>query len=151
MKALPPNNFAEAAQAVIHDYGVAALAGLMGMPVSTLYNKANPHDTQAQLTAAEVAVITSITRDLRMMKALSHATGGAFFVVPKLDHVPDTELLDLVGEVGIKKGIVHSEMSKAFADRVLQRHEFNAIDRAANDLHGAVAVLLGRLEGMIDE
>lgn len=151
MKVTPPLDFAEVAHAVIHDYGVQTLASLMGMATSTLYNKANPHDLNAQLSAAEVVVITSITRDFRLMKVLCQSTGGAFFSIPELDHVPDTELLDLVGQVGICKGLVHSEMSKAFADRVLKRSEFNNIERAANDLHAAVAVLIGRLESMVDE
>lgn len=148
-KALPSLDIAEAAHQVTQDYGVSELAALMAMPQSTLYNKANPNDMNAQLTAAEVVVITSLTRDYRLIEALCRSVGGAFFMVPKLDHVADAELLSLFGKIAIEEGHMHQSIAKAFEDGRLRKDEFKMISVDLNHLHSAVAELGARLEGMI--
>lgn len=149
MKQQPSSDFAQAAHDVVHAYGVAALAALLGMPVSTLYNKANPHDANAQFTAPEVVQITAITRDLRMIQAHCRGAGGSFYALPQLEHVADAALLEIVSRIAIKEGLMHLEISKAFEDGKLKQDEYERIHKEICNLHGVIAELDSRLAGMV--
>lgn len=149
MKQQPSSDFAQAAHDVVSDYGVANLAALLGMPVSTLYNKANPNDTNAQFTAPEVVQITAITRDKRMIQAQCRGAGGSFYSLPQLDHVADAALLEICSRIAIEEGHMHQEITKAFADGKLARQEYERIHKEISDLHGVIAELDARLAGMV--
>jgi hypothetical protein len=142
----------EAFRSTVHDFGVPDMAAKIGVPVGTLYNKANNNESsQHKPTLTDAILVQVVSGDTRVVEAMCHTLGGLFVKVPMLDRVSDAALLEMVAEIHIQSGFFHHEVKKALADNKFTREEHRDIARQAMQFITSVLEAVKRIEGMIDE
>lgn len=148
----------EVAQAIARDYvdrstgreGVQALAGKMGAPAGTLYNKLNPHESSHhKLTLQDVIQMTAITGDLRLLKALANTLGCVCFPVPNLHNVSDEALLELINSVGAEGGDFYRAVNVALGRKRPEPRDICRIHKEGLEFIGAIAEAMARTEGLL--
>lgn len=137
----------EATYCVIHEFGIKRLAGLLDLPPTTLYTKADPHQASG-LTAAELVRITLLSRDDRLIEAVSREVGGAFYRLPEFSEDSDADLLQMLCTLGAEEGEFCQQLLFFFNDRRISPDEFRRLDKELFDVVSAVAVIRARLRAM---
>lgn len=147
-----PCNPFEAFRAVVYAAGVEKLAGRMGVPAGTLYNKANLHDeSHHKPTLRDVVLVSQLTHDHRVLHALAHTLGEVCFAVPDLSGVSDTALLEAVTRIGIEGGEFHAALARGLDDGQFTRREYQRLRLEALEWMGAIAEAVARVEGLVHE
>lgn len=148
----PPADIHEAFRAVVHDYGVPDMAAKIGVPVGTLYNKANVNEsTQHKPNLTEAVLVQVVSGDHRIVEAMAHTLGGLYLRLPELSVVSDAALLDMVADIHIMSGKFHYEIKEALRDGKFTRQEHAQIREQALAFITSVLEAVQRIEGMIDE
>lgn len=137
----------EATYCVIHEFGIKRLAGLLDLPPTTLYTKADPHQASG-LTACELVRITLLARDDRLIEAVSREVGGAFYRLPERTDDTDADLLQLMCRLGAEEGEFCQALLFHFADRKISQDEFRRLDKELFDIVAAVATIRARLQAI---
>lgn len=158
--ALVPVDIYEAAYRVAHDYvdagdstkrGVPALAAKTGVPVGTLYNKLNYNEsTHHKLTLADVVLISVITGDARILRAFACTLGQVCFPLPKLQHVCDAALLELIIKIGAEGGDFYREINRGLSGKAFTKAQYQKVLKEGHEFIAAIAEAMARLEGLID-
>lgn len=147
----PPLDVYEAFRAVVHDYGVPEMAAKIGMPVGTLYNKANVNESSPHKpNLGEGVLVQVVSGDTRLIETEAHILGGVFLKLPKLDNVSDAALLEMLCEIRVQDGLFHDELKKALEDKKFSTDEHGRISRQALRYVTAVLEAVKRIEGMVD-
>lgn len=142
----------EAFRSTVHDYGVADMAAKMGMPVGTLYNKANINESSAHKPLlGEAVLVQVIADDTRIVESMAHTLGGVFMRLPDLKGVSDAALIEMLCEVQVQDGLFHGEIRTSLMDRKFTKEEFNRVQARARRFVTAVLEATRRIEGMVDE
>ena len=142
----------EAFRAIVLEHGVPKLANLMGMPVGSLYNKANSNETNKQKpTLADALLVQVLTKDHRIVEAMAATLGGVFIRLPIDETVSDEALLDVMLELGAKSGEFHQEIKDALEDGRIKPDEHQRIAKRGWSYIRAVRECVSRIEGMVDD
>lgn len=151
-----PADVYDAAQRVCQEYrhgtveGIPAVAGKMGVPAGTLYNKLNPHESSHhKLTVQDLIQLTVITGDLRAMQALARTMNCVLFPVPDYTGLSDMALVEMLAEIQVESGQFYAALQAGFKDGTLQTHEYAEIEREALEWVGKIAEAKDRLQGMV--
>lgn len=148
----PHTDVHEAFRDTVHDYGVPNMAAKIGVPVGTLYNKANLNESTAHKpTLGESVLVQVVSGDTRIVEAMAQTLGGLFVKLPKLEGVSDSALLEMVAEIHIHSGMFHHEVKEALRDGKFTKEEHELISRKAMGFIRAVLEAVKRIEGMVDE
>lgn len=147
-----PTDVHEAFRAVVHDYDVAQMAAKIGMPLGTLYNKANLNESSAHKpTLADAVLVQVIAADTRIVEAMAHTLGGVFVKLPTVQAISDVALLEMVAEISIKNGQFHGELKDALADGKFSHEEHLRIHQRALTYITTILESVSRIKGMVDE
>lgn len=142
----------EAIYRTVHDFGADRLAAMTGQTRGVIYNKANPRESSLHKpTIDDLMVWQSLTKDHRIVRAMAAALGEACFEVPQLGQMSDAALLEIVLTEGERDGEFHGAINQALADGKFTRAEYQDIRRRGYEVIAAVAELMSRVEGMVDE
>ncbi|KAF0812774.1 hypothetical protein IGB42_02617 [Andreprevotia sp. IGB-42] len=144
----PLPDYTRAAYELVHTFGAKALADLMGVAESTLYNKVNPNDQKAHLTGPEIIVATLLTSDTRLLQAMCRATRGAYYTLPSLTLIADQHLLEMFTRMGREESDLQTAIVRAFDDQVVTQREVAVIEREASELISTIVELVERVKGM---
>jgi hypothetical protein len=150
MGATVPRDVHEAFRQVCYDFGVEKLAGMMGIPAGTLYNKCNVNETSHHKpTLADCVVVTLLTGDKRIVQAFARTVGGVYFDLPDLSSLSTDALLIALAQVQITNGSFHHEIHDSLSgdDRIDPR-EYARIERAAHAYLAAILEGLARMREM---
>lgn len=121
----------EAFYNVVRDYGVAKLAQELGMPVGTLYNKANINSCHRP-TLAEIIAITNISDDKRIVKAFARAVGGVCYSWPDTSDLSVDALLLRIIKTQAKGADFYKAVHAALeSDNKISQKEYVAIEHYA--------------------
>lgn len=142
-----PKDAHEAFRQVCYQFGVEKLAGMMGVPAGTLYNKCNINETSHHKpTLADCILVSHLTGDKRVAHAFAHSVGGVFYQLPDLSRLSTDALLINLAHIQIRNGSFHHEIHDALSsDDLIDRKEFARIEREA---HGYLAAILEGLARM---
>lgn len=155
-----PADVQDAFYRVTHDYaggeakggGVPALARKMGMPVGTLYNKANVNETSHHKpTLADAVLAQVISGDHRILHAMANTLGEVCFPLPDLSQASDEALLELMNNIGAEGGDLYRAVNEGLSDRRYTRREHDKVRAEAYQFIAAICEVVARLEGLIDE
>ncbi len=149
MREARTRDFYLAAQAASHEAGVDQLAEQLGCAPSTLYNKLNPNDETAKLTAEDIIRITRLTGSSAMAEVMARIAGGVFYRLPDLSKIPDAELFDLILDEGSMTGDFHSHLRKFLDDRRLEAAEFARLEQDICAVISGWVEIKARLETMV--
>jgi regulatory protein CII len=148
---LVPSPF-EAFRDLCYVYGVAKMAGELGMKPGTLYNKADADDdSHNQPTLRDVVLATRLSGDLRVLDALEEMFGRAAFDVSQMALKSDEALLELVTCLGKESGEFHAAVHRALLQRKFIPADLARIREEAFDMVSALMTLVARLEGLVDD
>lgn len=141
----------EAFRRVVHDYDVAKMAAKLGMPVGTLYNKANLNESSVHKPSLRDALLVQvISGDTRIVEAMAHCLGGVFVKLPTAQGISDVALLEMVADISIMNGRFHGELKAALEDGKFTKDEHQAIHQRALTYITAIIATVNRIEGMVD-
>ena len=155
-----PSDVFEAFYFVTHDYeggdgeggGVPALARLMGMPVGTLYNKANINDNENnnnKPTLKDAVLATVLSKDTRIAQAFAKIAGGVFYQLPDYSQVPTDALLLHLTKIGAESAEFYSCLDQSLrADSDINAEEFAALEQEAHQWIAAILEAIHRLREM---
>lgn len=141
---------------VVHDFpgGAEALAPRIGRGAQVLRNKVTLEGVAGvrrshEPTLADVAAITRITGDLRVLDALAAEVGAVVLRLPVIDSLGDAALLDMVLAVNDEYGQACAALRDGLADGEIDRQEFARIERETLEVVRGQLELLDRLRGMV--
>ena len=141
---------------VVHDFpgGAEALAPRIGRGAQVLRNKVTLEGVAGvrrshEPTLADVAAITRITGDLRVLDALAAEVGAVVLRLPTIDALGDSALLDMVLTVNDEYGQACAALRDGLADGEIDRQEFARIERETLEAVRGQLELLDRLRGMV--
>lgn len=139
-----------AARAVAESFGIKRLAGLLEMPLSTLYAKTDAlsADPSCKLTVWDVVKITVFTRDTRIVEAISRTVGGAHYQLPDLSEVPDDALRDLLLKADEERGEFAGHLRRALADKHITQVEWKQLDADLLEIVAVYAEARARIAAM---
>lgn len=143
-----PADVCSAARGVGERFGMKRLAALLGISLSSMYGKTDPLDHASQLTVWDVMRITMLTRDTRIVEAISRSVGGAHYQLPDLTEVPDDALLNLLMEADIQRGRFSTDLRQAMQDQRINPAELKQLDTDLLDVISVYAELRARLASM---
>lgn len=147
----PPKDIYAIFHDVVHDYGVPEMASKIGMPVGTLYNKANLNESSTHKpNLGEGVLVQVVSGDTRIVETMAHILGGVFLKLPRLDGVSDAALLEMIAEIHIQSGKFHEEIKKALQDSQFSRSEHERIHEQGLRYVTAILEAVKRIEGMVD-
>jgi len=150
--AAPISDPHEAFRAVVFDHGVEDLARRMGVPIGTLYNKANLHDdSHHKPTLRDVLLVSELSSDHRILHALAYTLGEVCFPIPDLTTVSDVALLEAVTRIGVEGGDFHACLHQGLEDGQFCRRDYQRLRLEALEWIGAIAEALARVEGLVRE
>lgn len=141
---------------VVHDFpgGAEALAPRIGRGAQVLRNKVTLEGVAGvrrshEPTLADVAAITRITGDLRVLDALAAEVGAVVLRLPVIESLGDAALLDMVLTVNDEYGQACAALRDGLADGEIDRQEFARIERETLEAVRGQLELLDRLRGMV--
>lgn len=141
---------------VVHDFpgGAEALAPRIGRGAQVLRNKVTLEGVAGvrrshEPTLADVAAITRITGDLRVLDALAAEVGAVVLRLPVIESLSDAALLDMVLTVNDEYGQACAALRDGLADGEIDRQEFVRIERETLEAVRGQLELLDRLRGMV--
>ena len=141
---------------VVHDFpgGAEALAPRIGRGAQVLRNKVTLEVVAGvrrshEPTLADVAAITRITGDLRVLDALAAEVGAVVLRLPVIESLGDAALLDMVLTVNDEYGQACAALRDGLADGEIDRQEFARIERETLEAVRGQLELLDRLRGMV--
>lgn len=141
---------------VVHDFpgGAEALAPRIGRGAQVLRNKVTLEGVAGvrrshEPTLADVAAITRITGDLRVLDALAAEVGAVVLRLPVIESLGDAALLDMVLTVNDEYGQACAALRDGLADGEINRQEFARIERETLEAVRGQLELLDRLRGMV--
>lgn len=145
-------NVHEAFRAVVHDYGVEHLAGVLGLRPGTLYNKADGDDqSHHQPNLRDVVQVTQATGDLRIVEALAETFGLATFACLPAQSASDEALLELLTKLGSEHGEFHQALGAALSGKRFTLEAYLRVRAEAFDVVAALMTLVHRVEGLLDD
>ncbi len=143
---------------VVHDFpgGAEALAPRIGRGAQVLRNKVTLEGVAGvrrshEPTLADVAAITRITGDLRVLDALAAEVGAVVLRLPTIDALGDSALLDMVLTANDEYGRACAALRDALADGEVDRLEFDRLERETLESVRAQLELLDRVRGLVVE
>ena len=141
---------------VVHDFpgGAEALAPRIGRGAQVLRNKVTLEGVAGvrrshEPTLADVAAITRITGDLRVLDALAAEVGAVVLRLPVIESLGDAALLDMVLTVNDEYGQACAALRDGLADGEIDRQEFARLERETLEAVRGQLELLDRLRGMV--
>jgi hypothetical protein len=147
-----PSNILDAVYRTVHDFGAAKLAEITGASAGVIDNKANPNGTTPhQTTLADALVWQAITKDFRILHAMSRALGHVAIPLPDLSCISDEALLELMLKIGAEEGDFSRAVSAGFADDRFTRGEYERCAQEAHEWIAAIVETVNRMRGLIDE
>lgn len=130
--------------------GGKALAAVMGMPTSTLLNKANPNSDYAHLTLKEARQVMLASGDHRILHTLAHEVGEACVPLPMLEFPADSDLLDSWATWQGEVAQTVQKVKDALKNKVVTMDEVKGVRKELiEDLEKGLA-MLNVLEGMAE-
>lgn len=145
-------DYYEAFRKLVLRAGVPELAPLMGLKPGTLWNKADAaDDSHAQPTMRDVVLATQATGDMSVLDALEQLFGRAAFDCGRFESASDEALLELLANLGRENGEFHAALSDALRAGRFTLQKLQRIRAEAFDCVSALMVLVGRLEGLLDD
>jgi hypothetical protein len=142
----------EAFRAVVHDYGVEYLAGVLGVRPGTLYNKADGGDeAHNQPNLRDVVQVTQATGDMRIVEAMAETFGLATFACTPTRTASDEALLELLTTLGAEHGEFHQALGAALSGKRFTLEAYLRIRSEAFDVVSALMTLVQRVEGLLDD
>jgi hypothetical protein len=147
-----PQDLRQAVYDLVHGFGIDELARLTNTSAAVIANKANPNPTTPHIpTLSDALVWQMLTKDHRILHTEARILGEICFPVPDLTRVCDDALLEHLTAIGKECGDFHAELQRALRDRRFTRGEFTQVQREAFEFMAAMAEMLARLEGLIDD
>lgn len=145
-----PKDVHEAFRQVVYDFGVEKLAGMMGIPTGTLYNKCNVNETSHHKpTLADCVLVTLLTTDKRVVRSFSATVGGVYYDQPDLSDLDTDTLLQHLTRIQIRNGSFHHEIHEAISnDDKIDCAEFRRIEREAHEYLAMILESLARMREM---
>jgi hypothetical protein len=156
-----PSDVGDAFYRVVHDFkgdkpedvGVPALARLMGMSPGVLYNKANPHDNEHnhnKPTLQDAVMVTTISKDIRIVQAMCSVAGGVFYPLPDLSHLNTEALLNHLTKLGSESADFYRCLDAALRkdDDGISYREFESLETEAHQWISAILETLARVREM---
>lgn len=138
-------------RAVVHTYGVEAMANALLMVEGTLHNKCNAdQDSHHKPTMQDVVNVTRISGDHRILESLDRMFNRAGYELNR-GPVSDEALMELLCKVGSESGEMHSALLKSLADSRFCLADLQRVRAEAFDVISAVLNFVQRLEGLVDE
>lgn len=141
---------------VVHDFpgGAEALAPRIGRGAQVLRNKVTLEGVAGvrrshEPTLADVAAITRVTGDLRVLDALAAEVGAVVMRLPEAPECGDAALLDLVLTANDEYGQACAALREALDDGEVDRDEFAKLERETFEAVRAQLELLERVRGMV--
>lgn len=145
-------NTTDAAHAVVHDYpgGSESLGPRVGITPAVLRNKVNPNQDgkRHHLTLAEASRITSLTGDLRILKAWANEAGFLLVKTPE-GLADDGALVEKLINIDITKGALMSIVGEALADGQIDPEEMQQIRQGGIDAKTTIATAVLFLERLV--
>lgn len=146
-------NIIDAAHAVVHDYkgGSESLGPRVGISPAVLRNKVNPNNETHHLTLAEAGRITSLTGDMRILKAFANEHGFLLVKAPdSCSTESDMSVLEQMAGLMVSCGAFGKEVYDSLADGKVDRSEMERVARAGRGVMTSVAEVEQRLSGMAE-
>lgn len=141
----------EAVHDTVHDFGVEELARLTGQSPAVIYNKVNPNGTTPHLpTLADALVWQALTKDFRILHAMSQALAHVSIPLPDLTRVSDQALLEIICRACKEGGDFYAAIEHALKDRKVRADEVAKVDTEAYEFIAAVLEAASRMRGMVD-
>lgn len=130
------------------DFGVEKLANLFGSRYRTLLNKLNPNDQSIQLTFYEFYHTTKATGKYDAFLQMGHDFGFICLPIPEVEPtaLDQFNFVDMVLQVGERKGDMCAEIRRAFEDKRITPREAEGIKQTIHQL----LTLLATMEKGID-
>lgn len=145
---------AQAAYATVHEYaeGTEVLAQAIGIKSKqVLINKASTSSTKSHhLTLNEAERIIKFTGDVRMIHALADEMGGVYVPAPLNGDARSITVMSDISKMSQEFGALIQEVANDIQDGVITDNEFKRIEREANKLRVALAILVSDLSAMHD-
>lgn len=144
--------------ATVHGYtnprsgkkGAVGLAPVVGMPVSTLQNKANPAETFARLTVTEARSLMLVTGDHRIGHQLMADVGEACIPLPTFEFASDLALLETWAEWQAEIGETALALKDALEDGRVTQAEVARVRRELTEDFVKGLGMLDVLSGMAE-
>lgn len=123
-----------------HDFpgGVPAVAAALGRNAGTLQNKLNIGTAEPAPTLRDFRDILNLTRDERILHAVSAPVGYVPILLGHFAQSSDMELLDIVNRIVQRVGQTTGDLSTSLADGRISTRER---DEIAGDIYRAIQVL----------
>ncbi|MDP1886630.1 phage regulatory CII family protein [Polaromonas sp.] len=138
-------------RAVVHGYGVEAMANALLMVEGTLHNKCNAdEDSHHKPTMQDVVNVTRVSGDHRILESLDRMFNRAGYDL-NAGPVSDEALLELLCRVNSESGAMHHALHKGLAQDDFSLNDLYLVRSEAFDLINAVLNFVQRLEGLVDE
>lgn len=128
--------------------GIPALAARMGANAGTLQNKVNPRFTTAMPTLRDLEAIITFTQSPLPVAALAELCGHIVIPVVLPSGVGDMEILESITALATDFGEVCRSVHEALKDRHVTKREIEGIEQHAQELIGAVQVVLARMRAL---
>lgn len=137
-------------RAVVHAYGVEAMANALLMVEGTLHNKCNAdEDSHHKPTMQDVVNVTRVSGDHRVLESLDRMFNRAGYDL-NAGPVSDEALLELLCRVGGESGAMHHALHTSLEDGKFTLDDLHLVRGEAFDLINAVLNFVQRLEGLVD-
>ena len=130
--------------------GGKALAQAIGMPVSTLLNKANPNEAYANLTVKEARQVMLVSGDNRILHQLAQDVGEACVPLPSLDAVGDLDVINALTEWQAEVGETAQNVRDIYKDGVVHQSEVADLRRELIEDFEKGLALLDRVAAQAD-
>jgi hypothetical protein len=146
-------NIDDAIYHAAHHYpgGIPALAARMGANPGTLQNKVNPRFTTATPTLRDLEAIVTFTQSPLPAGAIAELCGHIVIPVVLPAGAGDIEILESITQLATDFGAVCRSVHEALQDRRVTKREIETIERHAQELIGAVQVVLSRMRALQQE
>jgi hypothetical protein len=138
---------------LVHSYpgGVKAVAARMGKNAAVLQNKINPNCETHHPYAEDAAVIADITDSDDVADYYCERRNRVSIPVTQHQGASDMELLDLIISMENEKAEMLEVIRKSLQDGMIDASEAQRIRKEYLELVAAIAELISRIEGMVQE
>lgn len=107
--------------------GAIGLSPMVGMPASTIQNKANPNEENAQFGIKEARRVMLATGDKSMLHTLARDLGEACYELPVMDFPADMDLMQAWMEWQEEHAQTITKMKEILSDNTVTKGELDEL------------------------
>lgn len=132
---------------------IEGLAAKLGMPVGTLYNKANINETSHHKpTLAEAVLVTLLTGNKKILHAFAAMVGDVCYSLPDMSTCSTDALLTHLLKIEKESGKFYETVEAALRnDNRISRKEYQEIEKEAYLWISSILETLARVKEMAGE